>query len=193
MQAGEEGERRGRRHRRGGRDRGPREGTPAEQQVDQAAAGNPQPGFPSMEQQQPIVTAVSESPVTAPVEVSAPAPQPAIAEQRIEQPVMRREEPKAQAFVAEAPAPVPVSAPAVVQAAIAPVEQPAPAATARPIAPQADPKELLSSSGLVMIETDPSRSKSYQLEEERVQLGRPRRERPKSSASEGLMQVETKN
>ena len=152
-----------------------------------------------MEQQQPIVTAVSESPVTAPVEVSAPAPQPAIAEQRIEQPVMRREEPKAQAFVAEAPAPAPVSAPiaapepAIAQAAVAPVEQPAPVATTRPIAPQADPKALLSSSGLVMIETDPSRSKSYQLEEERVQLGRARRERPKSGASEELMQVETKN
>jgi len=75
----------------------------ADQQVDQAATGNPQPGFPSMDQQ-PVVTAVSESPasanVSATVEVSAPAPQPAVAEQRIE-PVMQRQEPKAQAFVAE--------------------------------------------------------------------------------------------
>jgi ribonuclease E len=198
MQAGEEGERRGRRHRRGGRDRGPREGMPGEQQVEVAATGNPQPGFPSMEQQ-PVVTAVSESPVTATVEVSAPAPQPAIAEQRFEQPAVQREEPQAQAFVAEAPAPAPAPAPepaiqaaAPVQAA-EPVEQPAPVVATRPIAPPADPKELLSSSGLVMIETDPSRSKSYQLEEERVQLGRPRRERSKQNAPEELMQVETKN
>jgi len=152
-----------------------------------------------MEQQQPVVTAVSESPVAATVEVSTPAPQPAIAEQRIEQPVMQREEPKAQAFVAETPPPAPVSAPiaapepAIVQAAVAPVEQPAQVATTLPIAPRTDPKELLSNSGLVMIETDPSRSKSYVLEEERAQLGRPRRERSQQGAPEELMQVETKN
>ncbi len=64
---------------------------------------------------------------------------------------------------------------------------PAPA----PAAPLPDPKTLLSSSGLVMIETDPSRAKSYTLEEEKVQLGRPRRERPKR-VEEPLMQVETK-
>jgi hypothetical protein len=51
---------------------------------------------------------------------------------------------------------------------------------------------VLSTSGLVMIETDPSRSKSYTLEEEKVQLGRPRRERQKQ-ADEALMQVETKH
>jgi hypothetical protein len=66
-------------------------------------------------------------------------------------------------------------------------------APAPPPAPQADPKALLSNSGLVMIETDPSRSKSYQLEDEPVQLGRPRRERQKQTAPDELMQVETKN
>jgi hypothetical protein len=44
-----------------------------------------------------------------------------------------------------------------------------------------------------MVETDPSKPKSYQLEEEPVQLGRPRRERAKPSAAGELMQVETKN
>lgn len=147
-------------------------------------------------EQQPVVTAVSESPasasVGATVEVSAPSPQAAIAEQRIE----HREEPKAQAFVAEAPAPLlapePVREPTIAQPAPEPIEPP-PVATVRETAPKADPKELLSSSGLVMIETDPSRAKSYVLEEERVQLGRPRRERPKESAPVELMQVETKN
>ena len=138
-------------------------------------------------EQQPVVTAVALSPSVSTMEVSTPARQPAVAEQR--------EEPKAQAFAAEAPVPVaaPIVAPEphVVQAVVAPVEKPVPAASMR--APQADPKELLSNSGLVMIETDPSRSKSYQLEEERVQVGRPRRERPKPSAPDELMQVETKN
>jgi hypothetical protein len=108
--------------------------------------------------------------------------------------------PQAQAYVAEPPAPAPAPAPAydpspVVQAAApiidhSPTPAPAPAPVAR--APQADPKEVLSTAGLVMIETDPSRAKSYTLEEEKVQLGRPRREKPKQ-AQEQLMQVETKN
>jgi len=156
-------------------------------------------------EQQPVVTAVSESPVTSTVEVSTPAPQPAIVEQRVEQHVEKhveprveqREEPRAQAFVAEAPAqvaaPVPVPEPVAAPQAAVPVEAPVPVSTVRETAPRADPKELLSSSGLVMIETDPSRAKSYVLEEERVQLGRPRRERPKQSTPEELMQVETKN
>ena len=55
-----------------------------------------------------------------------------------------------------------------------------------------DAKALLSSSGLVMVETDPSKPKSYVMEEDPVQLGRPRRERPQQSAPEELRQVETK-
>ena len=58
--------------------------------------------------------------------------------------------------------------------------------------PKVDAKEVLSGAGLVMIETDLSRSKSYVLEEAPVQLGRPRRERP-TQAAEELKQVETKN
>ena len=71
------------------------------------------------------------------------------------------------------------------------VEPVAPAPAEYTTRSKSDSKEALSSSGLVMIETDPSRSKSYQLEEERVQVGRPRRERPKQAAEE-LSQVETK-
>jgi hypothetical protein len=63
--------------------------------------------------------------------------------------------------------------------------------TARQETPKVDAKEVLSGAGLVMIETDPSRAKSYVLEEAPVQLGRPRRERSKQ-APEELKQVETK-
>jgi hypothetical protein len=133
-----------------------------------------------MEHQQ-VITTVTESPAVATVDVSTPAHQ-AVAVQPIEQP-------KAQAFVAEPPAPEPVIA------APAPAVQsqpPVPVVTARPEAPKVDAKEVLSGAGLVMIETDPSRSKSYVIEEAPVQLGRPRRERTKQAAEE-LKQVETKN
>ncbi|HXI36791.1 MAG TPA: Rne/Rng family ribonuclease [Burkholderiales bacterium] len=64
----------------------------------------------------------------------------------------------------------------------------------RPEPPRIDPKEILESAGLVMIETD--RSKSAPVApavEEPAQLGRPRRERPKPTPEEEqLQQVETK-
>ncbi len=182
MQEGEEGERRGgRRHRRGGRDRGLREGAPAEQRVDAPLAEHPQAQFPAMEPQ-PVVTAPAELLVSATVEVAAP----------VQQPVMeRREEPQAQAFVAQAPAPVvEQTAPVPPVSAEAPAPAPIPVAQS---APKADPQALLSRAGLEMVETDPTRSKSYQLEEEPVQLGRSRRARPTQSAPEELRQVETKN
>lgn len=129
---------------------------------------------------------VAEPPAPEPAPVRAPEPE-----------VVHHAAPVDAPFVDHTPATAPVvnQAPApalVVEPAPAPalVVEPAPAPAPR--APQPDPKELLSSSGLVMIETDPSRSKSYQLEEEKVQLGRARRERPKQ-AEESLMQVETKN
>lgn len=98
--------------------------------------------------------------------------------------VQPMEQPKAQAFVAEPPAPAPV--------VVAPAPAPAPVVTASPAVPKVDAKEVLSGAGLVMIETDLARSKSYVLEEAPVQLGRPRRERPKQAAEE-LKQVETKD
>lgn len=158
--------------------------------------------------QQPVVSPVSESAGVLAVDtVQAPPVEPP------------RVEPRAQAFVAEPAdaeaAVVPVSTapvverapePSVATAAVAPapVEIPAPveAATPLPVAPApvvpapakpADPKALLSGAGLEMVETDPTRAKSYQLEEAPVQLGRPRRQRPAPAAPEALMQVETKS
>jgi ribonuclease E len=58
--------------------------------------------------------------------------------------------------------------------------------------PRVNPKELLESAGLVMVETD--RAKAPQqpaTEESQPHLGRPRRERPKTSESEDLVQIET--
>ena len=59
-------------------------------------------------------------------------------------------------------------------------------------APRLDAKQLLSDSGLVMIETDRSKAPVQpQAEEAPQHLGRPRRERPKTQDEE-LQQVETK-
>lgn len=61
--------------------------------------------------------------------------------------------------------------------------------------PRVDPKEMLESAGLVMIETDRSKAAQVQapVAEETQPVGRPRRERPKPSAQDAeLMQVETR-
>jgi ribonuclease E len=59
--------------------------------------------------------------------------------------------------------------------------------------PKLDPKVLLESAGLVMIETDRSKAPPPPAGEEPQHLGRPRRERPKSTPQdEELQQVETK-
>lgn len=59
--------------------------------------------------------------------------------------------------------------------------------------PKIDSKALLESSGLVMIETDHSKTQFSVPAEEPQQLGRPRRERPKPAPQEEeLQQVETR-
>jgi hypothetical protein len=59
--------------------------------------------------------------------------------------------------------------------------------------PKIDSKALLESSGLVMIETDRSKAPVSLPLEEPLQLGRPRRERPKApTQEEELQQVETR-
>jgi hypothetical protein len=59
-------------------------------------------------------------------------------------------------------------------------------------APKIEAKKILEESGLVMIETDRARAPTPPVVEESVQLGRPRRERPRlSSQEEDLQQVET--
>jgi hypothetical protein len=58
-------------------------------------------------------------------------------------------------------------------------------------APRIDPKEYLQSAGLQMVETRSGISPASEPAEEPVQLGRPRRERPRTAAEESLVQVET--
>jgi len=72
-----------------------------------------------------------------------------------------------------------------------PAAEPAP----RYEAPRIDAKEILSSAGLQMVETDSAKAKPYVPEPEPVQLGRPRRERPATPAASEteLVQVETHN
>jgi hypothetical protein len=59
--------------------------------------------------------------------------------------------------------------------------------------PRQDPKELLSSAGLQMVETDSSKARAPLPEPEPARLGRPRRERPAAQPSEELVQVETRD
>ena len=64
---------------------------------------------------------------------------------------------------------------------------------AEPPQPKIDPKVLLESAGLVMIETDRSKAPPPVQAEEPPHLGRPRRERPKAlPQEEELQQVETR-
>jgi ribonuclease E len=73
-----------------------------------------------------------------------------------------------------------------VHAQPAPPPQPAPV----PI----DPREILESAGLQMVETDASKARPPAAGTEPVQLGRPRREKPViEPASEELVQVETRD
>ena len=105
-----------------------------------------------------------------PAEVQAPAPRPEeiVGEEapRIETP--RAEEPRTEAPRVEAP---------------------------RVQVPRVDPKELLSSAGLQMVETDASKARPPLPEPEPVRLGRPRREKPAApeAAETELVQVETRN
>ena len=82
--------------------------------------------------------------------------------------------------------------------AAAPIQVPAPVPAPEPRReePRVDPRELLSNSGLQMVETDASkRPATYApVDEEPAKLGRPRRPRPTQAAeSESLVQVETRD
>lgn len=89
------------------------------------------------------------------------------------------------------PPPARIEAPAARIEAPARVEEPVRAEREQP---KIDPKALLESAGLVMIETDRSRVPApAPAEEEPRHLGRPRRERPKPQPQdEQLEQVETR-
>jgi hypothetical protein len=63
------------------------------------------------------------------------------------------------------------------------------------VEPRIDAQQLLSDSGLVMVETDRAKTRvqAPEVEESQPQIGRPRRERQRPSAQdEELVQIETK-
>ncbi|HEX9182924.1 MAG TPA: hypothetical protein VF876_06665 [Burkholderiales bacterium] len=104
----------------------------------------------------------------------------------------------------ESPEPRPAAEPERAEQA-APAAQPAessPAAASQPAetrplhqpeAPRVDTRQMLESAGLQMVETRADRVPAMPVAEEPVQLGRPRRERPRPASEEQLVQVETKN
>jgi ribonuclease E len=117
-----------------------------------------------------------ERPATAP---SFPMKEEQLREDQRREALARTEEAHAEETLPPPPAPAPR------------VEEPAPRVEEPP--PQVDSKALLESDGLVMIETDRAKAPAVTLEEAPPQLGRPRRERPKSLAQEEeLQQVETR-
>jgi hemin uptake protein HemP len=102
---------------------------------------------------------------------------------------------------AEDTLPPPTPAPRVEEPALRAEAEPASRVEAQPALraeepapqPKIDSKALLESDGLVMIETDRSKAPAAAVEEAPQQLGRPRRERPRSEPQdEELQQVETR-
>jgi ribonuclease E len=182
----EEQQRRGRRN-RGGRDRhrGGRDERPAQQGDGRAPAGA---SFRMKEEQlredqRREALARRDEPhaeetMPPPVQVQQPAPEmrePESRQPEARQPEARQPEPMhAEPVTAEPARPSPVR------------HEPQP--------PKIDPKVLLESAGLVMIETDRSKAPVVSAPvEEPLHLGRPRRERSKPPAQEDeLQQVETK-
>jgi hypothetical protein len=104
----------------------------------------------------------------------------------------RQRELEQQAASAARPEPEqPQPRPEPVDAEPAPRPQPQP----QPQPARIDPREVLESAGLQMVETRPDRVPAVPPEPEPVVLGRPRRERARGAeaADEPLVQVETKN
>ncbi len=183
-----EGERRGRRHRRERH----RERRPEQPQAGDAPVSTPvdhvtaAPATPAA-----IEPAKIETPEPAPAVLNAPAGMPASAEPVDLPPVPEPAQPAGSE-------PIP--------AILAPSAPPEPVPSAEPIAQQprapraeprpVDPKEVLSESGLVMIETDSSKVAvvAPEPEAESVPVGRPRRERAKNDPEpeQELVQIETR-
>ncbi len=124
---------------------------------------------------------VHHEPASQPESQPSFAPAPKMEEQ------VREESPHA-----EAPR---VEAPRIEEARVAAPRIEAPRVEAPKVeTPRVDPKELLASAGLQMVETDSSKARQPVPEPEPVQLGRPRREKPViQPASDELVQVETRN
>ena len=174
-----------RRSRRGRRDRG------RERRPEQQAAGGTQ--------ERP-----QESPVPAPQAPSAPAPETltVTAQEPVlavttpplpEFPAPQAAEPVPSPAEQPAPAPEPVLEHAAPVAA-EPSHEPSPAVAPAP-EPKMEPKVEVEQSGLVMIETDPSKARTLEAEPEpQLPLGRPRREhkQPPAEAEVELVQIETR-
>ena len=141
----------------------------------------PQGAAPDSQQrpEPPAFLVKESSPVPSPVE-AAPAPQAEPAMHRAEQP--RHEEPRHEEPRREEP---PHEEPR--------YEEPR-NAEPRHEEVRIDAKPILEDAGLVMVETDRAKAKVIPQAEEPVNLGRPRRERPKPPPQEGddLVQIETR-
>jgi ribonuclease E len=167
---GEDQQRRGGRRNRGGRDRnrGGRDERPGQQGEGRAPGGAP-PSFLMKEEQ-----------------LREDQRREALARSRSDEPH------------GEETLPPPVQAETPAQAPTTPVMHAEPVTAEPPVRsepkqPRIDPKALLESAGLVMIETDRSKAPAPAPVEEPQHLGRPRRERPKPpSQDDDLQQVETK-
>jgi hypothetical protein len=71
--------------------------------------------------------------------------------------------------------------------------EPAAAPAPQPTPVRVDPREILESAGLQMVETNPAKARQPLPEAEPVPLGRPRREKPVTqAASDELVQIETR-
>jgi hypothetical protein len=116
-------------------------------------------------------------------------------EHRLQQEREAREA-RAQQEQAQVPASPPAAEDAVREEAVQamPVRETPRAEPPREEAPRIDPKELLASAGLQMVETDAAKTQAFAPEPEAVALGRPRRSRaPQAVAEEPeLVQVETR-
>ncbi len=99
-----------------------------------------------------------------------------------------REEAEARQREEAAASPAPREEPAR-QETVRPEPEPAPAPM------RVDPKVILESAGLQMVETNPAKARQPLPEPEPVQLGRQRREKPAAAvpAQDELVQVETRN
>jgi ribonuclease E len=193
-----EGEEPRRGRRRGGRDR-------HRERRDEAA---PQPGAASLQEEQRRIHEIEQRRLAeeAPVEREAastpaaqeysPAPvqEPEVRPEPRREPEPRMEQPEASMEQFEPRVEHPELREEPPEPRVEREERPARAPVTAPV-PRIDPKEVLESAGLVMIETDRSKAAAViaPAAEEPAHLGRPRRERAqRTPQEEELQQVETK-
>ena len=174
------GEREGEEQRRGRRNRRDRH---RDRRPEQAGAHRPPQGLPVAEQD-------ANAPVPAFLATAPDAKELRVREREMHLAQMR-EEARLREEAAERETPrVEPARQETVHAALEPVTAPVP----QPAPVRADPKEILESAGLQMVETNAGKARLAAIEPEPEQLGRPRREKPAvQSVSEELVQIETRN